>query len=125
MREPAARNSVLAAGEMARRGWASNWGAFADGELVGSLMLFLDGDAPGIYDVATIPRLRRSGVATALLLAIGQIARARGLRRVVLQNALNLERLYEKVGFRRVSFLDHWQYSSEALQSPLARAPEC
>jgi predicted GNAT family acetyltransferase len=74
--------------------------ARADGELVAAALAYDFGDDCGIYNVGTVERARRRGLATAL--TAGQVydARTRGCRTASLQSTEIAERVYAAVGFR-------------------------
>lgn len=74
--------------------------ARVDGERVASGMAFDVGADRGIYNVGTVPRARRRGLATAVSAHLVHDARARGSRTATLQSTAMAERVYAAVGFR-------------------------
>lgn len=74
--------------------------AWFEGEPVASALTFdLAGDC-GIYNVGTLPRMRRRGLATALTAHALHQARARGCDSASLQSTPMAERVYAAAGFR-------------------------
>jgi ribosomal protein S18 acetylase RimI-like enzyme len=63
-----------------------------------------DGDC-GIYNVGTLERARRRGLATAVTRALLLDARARGCRTATLQATPAAERVYASVGFRDLGLI--------------------
>ena len=56
---------------------------------------------------------RRQGIASALVRHVCEAARAGGYERATLQNGHGLIAFYERLGFRVVSTLQHWQRAAE------------
>jgi ribosomal protein S18 acetylase RimI-like enzyme len=85
------------------RAWgagAEGWLGYVDGTAVATTVIVEAAGAAGIYSVSTNPGWRRRGYAEALMrAALG--ARAQG--RVLLQSSRAGLRLYQKMGFRRVT----------------------
>jgi GNAT superfamily N-acetyltransferase len=85
------------------RAWgagAEGWLGMVDGAAVATTVIVEAAGAAGIYSVSTNPGWRRRGYAEALMrAALGE--RARG--RVLLQSSRAGLRLYQKMGFRRVT----------------------
>jgi GNAT superfamily N-acetyltransferase len=73
------------------------------GSPVGTTLTVVDGASAGLYAVATLAQHRRSGVATTLMRRAVGDARARGCTLILLQvkQDSSVERLYERLGFRR------------------------
>jgi GNAT superfamily N-acetyltransferase len=71
-----------------------------DGEMVAAALAYDFGDDCGIYNVGTVQKARRRGLATALTGAQVHDARARGCRTASLQSTQMAERVYAAVGFR-------------------------
>ena len=67
----------------------------------------------GIYDVGVRPAARRRGIASVLLLRMMRVAREAEFSHATLQNGLGLIPFYERLGFRVVSTLQHWQRSAD------------
>jgi predicted GNAT family N-acyltransferase len=74
--------------------------AVADGEVLGTCRLLLVGATSQLSRLAVAPRVRRQGIATALLGAADAETRAAGARRVVLHAQTYARRLYEGVGYK-------------------------
>jgi len=66
---------------------------------VTSSTLLLAGGISGIYDVSTVPSVRRMGLGVAITLAGLRAAQERGYRYAVLQASEEGHALYEKLGF--------------------------
>lgn len=85
--------------------------ASRDGALVGLANLGVRGEDGWIGGVGVVPEARRSGVGEALMRAVHEQARSRGLRRVwlevIVENAGALA-LYEKLGYRTVRDVEVW-----------------
>lgn len=75
-------------------------GAYLDGEPVAAALAFDHGGDCGIYNVGTLGRARRRGLATALMARHLQDARERGCTTVSLQSTPMAEGVYAAVGFR-------------------------
>ncbi|HET9520205.1 MAG TPA: GNAT family N-acetyltransferase [Candidatus Limnocylindrales bacterium] len=71
-----------------------------DGEDVAAAAAFDHGSDRGIYNVTTVERARRRGLATALTTLLVDDARARGQETASLQSTPMAERVYRAVGFR-------------------------
>jgi GNAT superfamily N-acetyltransferase len=94
--------------------------AWSDGEPVASALTFdLAGDY-GIYNVGTLPRMRRRGLASALTAYVLQAARARGCESASLQSTPMAERVYATAGFR--DFGRFLEYVPPVQESRVARA---
>jgi ribosomal protein S18 acetylase RimI-like enzyme len=81
------------------------------GEPVGVCMLGLRGDEAWIGGLGVVAPARRAGVGQALMDAVLDEARARGVREVRLEVIRENERaipLYERLGFRRTRELEVW-----------------
>lgn len=98
-----------AAGQHLRRGvdvsydiGAVNYVAYIGRQPVGAGTLFRRGLMGGIYNMCTLPAYRGRGVATALMEACLQGARAMGCTHVGLTPTTAGRPLYEKLGFREV-----------------------
>jgi ribosomal protein S18 acetylase RimI-like enzyme len=85
--------------------------AFRDGEPVGLGNLGVRGDEAWIGGVGVIPGARRSGIGEALMRALHEEARERGVRRVwlevIVENA-GAFALYEKLGYELVQDVEVW-----------------
>jgi hypothetical protein len=74
--------------------------ARADCEMVAAALAYDFGDDCGIYNVGTVEKARRRGLATALTAAQLYDARARGCWTASLQSTQMAERVYAAAGFR-------------------------
>jgi GNAT superfamily N-acetyltransferase len=74
-----------------------------DGHPVCSTTLMLDGNACGIFDVATAPAARRKGIASALVAHVMRVARERGCVLATLQPSEAGASLYTQLGFREAT----------------------
>jgi GNAT superfamily N-acetyltransferase len=77
--------------------------AYKNGEPVGSAALCEAAGLAGIYNVASHPRHRRAGIATALMRRAVEDARGRGLGTCVLQSSSAGVPLYTRLGFQPLS----------------------
>jgi ribosomal protein S18 acetylase RimI-like enzyme len=85
------------------------WVGYAEGKPIATAATLLDGEAIGIYNVATIPEFRSLGYAEALMreaLAL-EVPRAAGLP-IVLQSTLQGLRLYRRMGFEAATRFRVW-----------------
>lgn len=71
-----------------------------DGEIVAAALAYDHGDDCGIYNVGTLRRARRRGLATAVTRTQLYFARSRGQSTASLQSTPMAERLYTQLGFR-------------------------
>ena len=77
--------------------------AVRDGQVIASGLSVLDGALASVQCMATIATARRTGAATAVLLAIERHAAKNGVRRLYLQtDAANAAAtsVYQRIGFR-------------------------
>ena len=83
---------------------------YAGGEPVGSSLTFLDDGVAGIYNVATLPRVRGRGFGEMMTWAALADARDAGCTLAVLQASGGAERLYARLGFRACGAVSvyHW-----------------
>ena len=104
-----AANEFAATLRMAECGQARIFHARRSEEWLGSAMLCAAAGVVGIYDVGVGPAARRQGIASALVRHVCEAARAAGCEHATLQNGHGLIAFYERLGFRVVSTLQHWQ----------------
>jgi len=94
--------------------------AFRDGEPVGLANLGLRGEDAWIGGVGVVPAARRSGVGEALMAAVHEQARERGIRRVwleVIVENTGAFALYEKLGYRTVRDVEVWSLPLSASET--------
>lgn len=85
--------------------------AFRDGEPVGLGNLGVRGEDGWIGGIGVVPSARRSGVGEALMRALHEQARERGIRRIWLEVIVDntaASALYEKLGYRSVRDVQVW-----------------
>jgi len=85
--------------------------AYRDGAAVGLANLGVRGEDAWIGGVGVVPAARRSGVGEALMRALHEQARERGIRRVwleVIVENTGAFALYEKLGYRTVRDVEVW-----------------
>lgn len=80
--------------------------AHLEGQPAGIASLFCSEGVAGIYEVATLPAMRRRGLGYAVTLAALREARARGCRLAVLQASSGGFPVYERIGFRTFGYFD-------------------
>jgi hypothetical protein len=81
----------------------AGWVGYVDGEAAATSLAIITGDTVGVYNVATIPWLRRRGLGTHMTrLALEHGVRA-GCRRAVLQASPTGRPVYGRMGFRTVA----------------------
>jgi ribosomal protein S18 acetylase RimI-like enzyme len=101
--------------------------ALHEGETVGLGNLGVRGEDAWIGGVGVVPAARRSGVGEALMRALHDQARERGVRRVWLEVIVENEAafaLYEKLGYRTVRDVEVWSLpEAEEGDSPLPGVP--
>ena len=90
--------------------------ASREGELVGLGNLGVRGEDAWIGGVGVVPAARRAGIGKALMLALHDQARQRGVRRVwleVIDRNDGAFALYEKLGYRAVREVEVWSLPAE------------
>jgi GNAT superfamily N-acetyltransferase len=98
--------------------------AFRDGEPVGLGNLGVRGEDAWIGGVGVVPAARRSGIGEALMLALHEQARERGMRRVwleVIVENTGAFALYEKLGYRTVRDVEVWSLPAAEEDAAAAR----
>jgi ribosomal protein S18 acetylase RimI-like enzyme len=83
---------------------------YVQGKPVAISVLSLDAGIAGLYNIATIPAMRRQGLATAMTLAALRQARDRGYHIAVLQASEMGAPVYRRLGFQ-----DHFTFISYKL----------
>jgi ribosomal protein S18 acetylase RimI-like enzyme len=81
-----------------------------NGDVVGTCTLYLGAGVAGIYNVSTLPKARRQGVATALTLTALRAARDRGYRIGILHASEMGHGAYRRIGFRDYCTVSHYLY---------------
>ena len=90
--------------------------ATRDGEPVGFANLALRGDEAWVGGVGVIPAARRTGIGETLMRALHDEARARGvatIRLEVIEQNESAYRLYEKLGYDLVRWVEVWTLPAE------------
>jgi ribosomal protein S18 acetylase RimI-like enzyme len=98
--------------------------AYRESEQVGLGNLGVRGEDAWIGGVGVVPEARRSGVGEALMRALHEQARERGIRRVWLEVIVENRAaftLYEKLGYRTVRDVEVWSLPAAADGEPAAR----
>ena len=72
----------------------------------------LAGDVAGLYNIATVPAVRRRGVGSAMTVRPLEDARVAGCATAVLQAAPAGVSIYERVGFRAFGTITEYKPSS-------------
>ena len=104
----ALRESAASIAEKIETG--GGFGAWVEERLAGLALWQVAGDALHVARVSVLPEWRGEGLSRRLLEACEDTARARGLPRMTLRVRLALpenERLFERLGFRRVGVETH------------------
>lgn len=84
------------------------WLAWMGARPVAALATLIDGETVGVYHVATLPGVRRRGIAGNLLaLALGE-AQARGCHWATLTATPEARALYDTLGFHACGLLEQW-----------------
>jgi GNAT superfamily N-acetyltransferase len=79
-----------------------------DGRGVATLTTTYAGEVAMVFNVATLPRARRRGIAGNLVIAALRDAAAAGCRQATLTATNEARRLYEDLGFRTCGFMEQW-----------------
>lgn len=98
--------------------------AYRDGEPVGLANLGVRGEDGWIGGIGVVTAARRSGVGEALMQAVQEQARERGIRRVwleVIVENTGAFALYEKLGYRTVRHVEVWSLPLSVSESSDAR----
>jgi ribosomal protein S18 acetylase RimI-like enzyme len=98
--------------------------AFRDGGAVGLGNLGVRGDDAWIGGVGVVTAARRTGVGEALMRALHEQGRERGIRRVwleVIVENTGAFALYEKLGYRTLRDVEVWSLSAAEDDEPTAR----
>jgi ribosomal protein S18 acetylase RimI-like enzyme len=79
---------------------------YVDGEPVSTTAVVMGGDVAGVYNVATLPPHQRHGYGEAVMRrAIEDAQREHGVTRTILQSTPAGLRLYERMGFRTITWV--------------------
>jgi ribosomal protein S18 acetylase RimI-like enzyme len=87
------------------------------GKAVATSLLYLGGGVAGIYNVSTLPELRKQGIGTALTVAPLLDARAWGYQIGTLQSTQMGLHLYRRLGFQEYCTFNAYFWSGEALET--------
>lgn len=82
--------------------------AWHDGVPVGALVQQISGGVVGIFHVATLPRLRRQGIAHALMCQVLRDAQSAGAHTAALTASPMAETLYHRLGFVSCCVFELW-----------------
>lgn len=89
------------------RSWTGGyrgWVGYVDGEPVASTACVVEADVIGVYSVATMPGWRRRGYAEQLMrIVLSQLTLETGIERTILQATSEGFRVYQRMGYRRVT----------------------
>lgn len=77
--------------------------ALLAGRVVGYVRVDIEAAVGVVKQLSVAEDVRRAGIGSALMGALIELARERGLDRLTLDARLNAEPLYAKLGFRRIS----------------------
>jgi len=90
--------------ERSWRGGYRGWVGYVNGEPVVSTACVVASDVIGVYSVGTMPSWRRRGYAEQLMRTVlNQITEETGIERTILQATTEGFRVYQKMGYRRVT----------------------
>lgn len=84
------------------------WLARLGARPVAALATLIDGETVGVYHVATLPSVRRRGIAGNLLALALRAAQARGCHWATLTATPEARALYEALGFHACGLLEQW-----------------
>ena len=85
----------------------------SEGKAVGTALGVAEGQILGVFNVATVPEVRRRGVGRAVMLATMRDGAARGATLAVLQSSDMGHAVYERLGFEDFGTYDVWSHPSE------------
>lgn len=78
--------------------------------------LFLGAGVAGIYNLATIPNVRRKGIGSTMIMKPLREARTMGYRSGILQSSEMGVSVYRRLGFKEYCMLNHYIWTDEAGQ---------
>lgn len=78
------------------------------GQAVASASLLFHAGVAGIYGVATLPEMRRQGIACQLVIHAVEQARQEGYRIAILSPTEMSERIYRRLGFQEYTVIRHY-----------------
>ncbi|HEY8325549.1 MAG TPA: GNAT family N-acetyltransferase [Ktedonobacterales bacterium] len=84
------------------------WLAWLGARPVAALATLIDGETVGVYHVATLPSVRRRGIAGNLLALALRAAQARSCHWATLTATPEARALYEALGFHACGLLEQW-----------------
>jgi GNAT superfamily N-acetyltransferase len=103
------------------QGTLHNYLGMLNGDMVGTCTLYLGAGVAGIYNVSTLPKARRQGVATALTLAALRVAHDRGHRIGILHSSEMGYGVYRRIGFSELCSVSHYLYLPNQAQRVFLR----
>ncbi|HSD83934.1 MAG TPA: GNAT family N-acetyltransferase [Anaerolineae bacterium] len=92
-----------------------------NGEAVGSSTLYLAAGVAGVYNVGTLPRMRRQGVGTAMALTPLCAAHERGYRIGILHATEQGYPIYRRLGFKEFCTIGQYLYLPNRAQRTFLR----
>jgi GNAT superfamily N-acetyltransferase len=104
--EPTTTDDLEAIADLRQHDGDALWVAVIDDQVVGTLIAAFDGWRAHLHRLTVLPRLRRRGIATALVQAAEARLAALGVRRiacVVVEGEMDAEQFWAARGYRRQS----------------------
>ena len=93
-----------------------NYLGYVNGKPVATSSVFFAAGVAGLQFIATVPKARRRGIGAAMTLAPLREARSMGYHVGTLQSSEMGYRMYERLGFRKVCNMDHFNWIGEPEQ---------